>query len=111
MLEETLIEWRKKVERQAKREGLRKGHLEGLQEGRQEGQIQGMRKVLLRQMAFRFGRLPREVRTQVEQIHSLRELNKLAQEVLAVSSLKEMEISLGQRLPHRQESKKSSSSR
>jgi predicted transposase YdaD len=107
MLEETLIEWRKKVERQAKREGLRKGrqegHREGRREGRQEGQIQGMQKLLLRQMALRFGRLPREARSHVEQINSLRELDKLAQRVLAVSSLAEMGLNLGQRQPHPRE--------
>src|SRR4030095_79186 len=76
MLEETAREWAKQ---------LRK-------EGRQEGLIKGMQRVLLQQLRSRFGRLPKGVRQQVEQITSIPELEKLTQKVLRSKSLQEMGI-------------------
>jgi putative YhgA-like transposase len=66
MLEETLVKWRDNI----------------IREERQ--------KVLLEQMTARFGRLPREIRSQVEQISSAEELRKLARRVLKAKSLQEM---------------------
>ena len=60
------------------------------QEGRQEGQIQSLRKVLLQQMTLRFGRLPQKVRSQVERISAMAELEKLAQKVVTAKSIGEM---------------------
>jgi len=74
MLEETLIKWRETIRKEA----------------RQEGQIQGLRRVLLQQMTLRFGRLPKEVRSRVEQITSTQELEKLTRKVLSAKSLAEM---------------------
>jgi predicted transposase YdaD len=78
MLEESAREWAMQYRR------------EGRKEGRQEGLVEGMRKVLLRQMAVRFGRIPRGVRRQVEQVTSVQELDKLTRKVLAAESLEEM---------------------
>ncbi len=78
MFEETVREWESK---------LRK---EGKKEGRQEGLIEGMRRVLLRQMSLRFGRLPQEVRSRVERIASIGELEKLTRKVLRAKTLQEM---------------------
>ncbi len=66
MLEETLVKWRDQI----------------ILEDRQ--------KMLLEQMTARFGRLPREIRSQVEQISSAEELRKLARRVLKAKSLQEM---------------------
>jgi len=78
MLEETLIEWREKIRK------------EGLREGRKEGRVLSLRKVLLQQMTLRFGRLPKNVRSQVEQMASTQELEKLTRKVLSANSLEEM---------------------
>jgi len=86
MFEETVREWEKKL----RKEGQQKGR----QEGRQEGLVEGMQKVLLRQMSLRFGRLPQSVRRQVEQIASVRELEKLTRKVLRAGTLEEMGIRL-----------------
>ncbi|HEX9941954.1 MAG TPA: transposase [Thermoanaerobaculia bacterium] len=85
MLEETLIEWRDKILREADQIKLK-----ARWEGRHEGQIQGMRKVLLEQMALRFGRLPANVRRQVEEISSIQELRRLGRKVVRAKSLEEM---------------------
>jgi hypothetical protein len=74
MFDETVREWEKKF----------------LKEGRQKGLIEGMQKVLLRQMTLRFGRLPQDVRRQVEQIASVQRLEELTQRVLGAKSLREM---------------------
>src|SRR4030095_2828833 len=70
MLEETLVKWHDQIREEALREGSRE--------------------TLLDQMTVRFGRLPQEVRTQVEQITSTTELRKLARKVLKAKSLQEM---------------------
>jgi flagellar biosynthesis/type III secretory pathway protein FliH len=89
MLEENLIRWSERIRKEALREGLREGRKEGRQK-RREGQLDGMRKVLLQQMTLRFGRLPKEVRSRVEQINSAQEMQKLSRKVLSAKSLEEM---------------------
>jgi hypothetical protein len=91
MLEETLTEWLNGAERKGRTEGRK----EGLQAGRQEGQIEGMRQLLLRQLERRFGVLPQGVRRRVRVISSTKKLEELAERVLVVDSLAEMD--LGQR--------------
>ena len=56
----------------------------------QEGQVQSLRKVLLEQMTLRFGRLPEDVRSQVERISSTKELEKLARKVVTAKTLQGM---------------------
>lgn len=97
MLEENLIRWRNKVEKAAKEKGLREGRREGRQEGREKGRQEGReevlertRRILLRQMKQRFGRVPRPVRTQVQAISSLDQLERLADKILVAGSLEEM---------------------
>lgn len=89
MLEENLIRWRNKVEKAAKEKGLREGRREGRQEGREEV-LERTRRILLRQMKQRFGRVPRPVRTQVQAISSLDQLERLADKILVAGSLEEM---------------------
>ncbi len=78
MLEETLIKWRDQIAREARREA------------RRETQLSTIKKVLLQQMTLRFGRLPKEIRSRVEQITSTPELEKLTRKVLTAGSLEEM---------------------
>ena len=72
MLEQTLIEWRERLQR--------------------EGLVAGMRRMLLQQMEVRFGPLPDSIQRQVEAITSARELERLAKRVLVVDSLADMKI-------------------
>jgi hypothetical protein len=74
MLEETLVKWRDNI----------------IRETRREAALEVRRRVLLELMTARFGRLPREVRSQIEQITSAEELRKLARRVLRAKSLQEM---------------------
>jgi hypothetical protein len=96
MLEETLVKWRDEIRKEALQEGRKEGRQEGRQEGRREGRHEGqvltLRKMLLQQLTLRFGRLPKTVRSRVEQISSTQELEKLTRKVLTASSLEEMGI-------------------
>jgi putative YhgA-like transposase len=78
MLEETLIKWRDQLVREARREALR------------EGRIKERREMLLELMSQRFGRLPVEVRRQIQGISSIQELRKLGRKVLRAKSPEEM---------------------
>ncbi len=82
MLAERVTDWT----RQWKQEGLE----EGLQKGRQEGQedaLKQARKVLLRDLARRFGPLPEEVRQRIDAIGSIQELTEFILRAGAASSL------------------------
>lgn len=77
MLEQALKRWAKYVEQ------------EGRKEGRREGELLGMRKLLLQTLAQRFGRLPRRVRQQVEEISTTRELRALHRRILTAETLRD----------------------
>ena len=62
---------------------------------RREGQIQARREMLLEQMTLRFGRLPANVRRQIEGISSLQELRKLGRKVLRAKTLEDMGLGQG----------------
>jgi predicted transposase/invertase (TIGR01784 family) len=74
MLEETMLEWRRKN----RREDLR------------EGRTEGMRQLLLQQIERRFGPLSEEKRLGVEAITSPARLKRLADKILTAKSLAEM---------------------
>ncbi len=65
------------------------------QEGRREGEVLALRRALLKLMAKRFGRLPKRVRSRVDQIDSAKELERLTQRVLSAKSLEEMGLGQG----------------
>lgn len=98
MLEETLLEWGRKTQREARKKGLKEGLEEGLKEGRQEGlkegrktgRQEGMRDLLLQMIERRFGPLSAEQRHRVEAITSPARLKRLADKILTASSLEEM---------------------
>jgi hypothetical protein len=57
-----------------------------------EGQRQGIRDVLLEQMEQRFGPVPDDIRSRVEEIHSIDRLKRLARKVLIAKSLKGLRL-------------------
>jgi glycine/D-amino acid oxidase-like deaminating enzyme len=73
MLEENLKRWRDAAWEDGRQEGLRTIH-----------------QILLRQMERRFGRIPKRVRAKVEKISSAKELERLGDQLLVASSLKEL---------------------
>jgi predicted transposase YdaD len=81
MLEQTLKRWAKHVEREGRKEGRR--------EGRKEGEILGMRKLVLQMLNQRFGRLPVQVRQQVEDISTTRDLRVLSRRILTAETLRD----------------------
>lgn len=81
-LEENMLAWRKRKERE--------WHRNGLKEGRQEGRAEGMHQILLRQLDRRFGPLSEELRRKIEEIQSTRRLNLLADRILTAGSLQEL---------------------
>ena len=86
MLAERVTDWT----RQWKQEGLEEGLQKGRQEGRREGQedaLEQARKVLLRDLARRFGPLPEEVRQRIDAIGSIQELTEFILRAGAASSL------------------------
>jgi hypothetical protein len=54
------------------------------------GKAQGVRHMLLHQLAYQFGPLPERVRQQIEAISSLDRLIELAERLLTARSLEEM---------------------
>jgi len=76
MLEENIRAWERKVRR----------------EGKREGEVTALRDVLLAQMALRFGRLPRQVRTKIGEITSPQELRRLAERFVTADSLQDLQI-------------------
>ena len=82
MLEENLRRWFD----EARKEGRKEGRREGLRAGR----LQARREMLLELMTQRFGRLPADVRRQIEEISSLQELRKLGRKVFRAKTLQDM---------------------
>jgi hypothetical protein len=70
MLEETLVKWHNQIEKKAR--------------------LEGRRDTLLKLMTLRFGRLPEEVRSRVQQTTSAKELDRLTRKILSAKSLHEM---------------------
>lgn len=68
------------------------GWRDGLETGLERGKEQGARRVLLRQLALRFGPLPEAVRRRVDAIDSLETLTELADRVLIARSIEDLGI-------------------
>jgi hypothetical protein len=60
------------------------------QEGRREGMEQGARRVLIRLLGQRFGKLPENVRRRIEEIDSVERLTRLSERVLTARSLEDV---------------------
>jgi hypothetical protein len=70
MLEKTIVKWHDQIEKKAL--------------------LEGRRDTLLEQMTFRFGPLPEDVRSRVQQMTSAKDLSRLARKILSAKSLQEM---------------------
>jgi predicted transposase YdaD len=87
--------WSERLKAEGKKEGLRLGERKGLKAGKREGLQEGARslqQVLLHLLDQRFGPVPESVHRQVEAIHSLRRLTRLAEQVLTVRSIRELRL-------------------
>ncbi len=71
-------------------ENLTRMFTQAMQKGRREGEVLGLRRALLNLMTERFGRLPKKVRSRVEEIDSAAELERLTRRVLSAKSLEDM---------------------
>jgi flagellar biosynthesis/type III secretory pathway protein FliH len=101
MLEETLREWQDRARQEGLKEGLKEGQRKGLIEGQRKGLLEGLRKgreerlkghrrIVLRLIKHRFGKVPNHVKARIDAISSVRELEKIADRVMTVPSLAEM---------------------
>ncbi len=88
MLEETLIKWRDQI----------------VQETRKEERLETRREVLREQMTQRFGPLPEKVRRHLDEITSLKELEKLTRRILTAKSLEGMRLGRPRRVPRNPDS-------
>lgn len=70
--------------------GMTRGIQQGIQEGIQQGLLQGQRNAVLRQMRKRFGDLPADIVATVEAIQEEAQLDTLLDEVITVTTWKEM---------------------
>jgi hypothetical protein len=93
--------WSERLKEEGKREGIKLGEQKGIKRGEQKGIKLGKREglqegarslqqVLLRLLDQRFGPLSESVHRQVEAINSLPRLTRLAEQVLTVSSIREL---------------------
>lgn len=77
--------WADRLEAQ----GMEKGIERGLAKGRSES-VRALRRVVLRQLGQRFGRLPESVRRRIQAIDSVEGLAKVAERILLIRSLDEV---------------------
>jgi len=63
---------------------------EGREEGREEGIVDGMRRLLLLQLSYKFGTLPQKIVDRLSTISDREVLSVLSQQVIAADSLEEM---------------------
>jgi len=95
--------WSERLKEEGKKEGIKLGEQKGIKRGEQKGIRLGkkeglqegarsLQQVLLRLLDQRFGPLPESVNRQVEAISSLPRLTRLAEQVLTVSSIRELRL-------------------
>jgi hypothetical protein len=93
MLADRIQEWAEESKRQGHQEGLQAGRQAGLQEGRQEGlqagRQEGEARLLLRQLAGRFGDLPQWVQERVQQA-DVPQLERWGERLLDARTLTEL---------------------
>ena len=63
-------------------------------QGRQEGEQRGKREILQRLLTRKFGRVPDNISTKLEQL-SLEQLGEIAEAIIDISALEELEHLLG----------------
>ena len=65
MVAERGLTWPERWKQEGLQEGMQQGIQQGIQQGMQQGMQEGEARVLLRQLALRFGELPEDVRSRV----------------------------------------------
>ncbi|MGH7595103.1 MAG: DUF4351 domain-containing protein [bacterium] len=63
--------------------------------GVRRGVPQGMHRLLLQQIAYRFGRVPNTVRQQIEKISDAEELERIAKGLFEAKDLKQLKMIIG----------------
>jgi hypothetical protein len=63
--------------------------------GVRRGVPQGMHRLLLQQIAYRFGRVPNTVRQQIEKISNAEELERIAKGLFEAKDLKQLKTIIG----------------
>jgi hypothetical protein len=92
----TLVEdqtrWQRlrEMQKEIAEEFRKEGREEGLEEGLQLGQQEGIRKIILRQGRIRFGEPSEEIRTKIQAIDVLEQLETLSERLLQVNSWEEL---------------------
>jgi hypothetical protein len=67
----------------------------GVRRGVRRGVPQGMHRLLLQQIAYRFGRVPNTVRQQIEKISNAEELERIAKGLFEAKDLKQLKTIIG----------------
>jgi predicted transposase YdaD len=70
-------------------EGYDEGHDEGYEEGHDEGREQEARSLILRLLSRRFGEIPPQAQTQIEQLN-LEQMESLAEALLDFSAIADL---------------------
>jgi len=89
------LTWLGKAEARGVEKGLEQGMQKGIERGMVKGIAQGveqMRRVVLRLLTQRFGPVPTKVRRKIEAIDSLEPLADLAERVLVVSAIDDLDL-------------------
>jgi hypothetical protein len=76
--------------RKGVRKGVREGVREGVRQGVRQGVPQGMHRLLLKQLAQRFGAVPAAVRRQIERIDDVARLENIGEELLVAKDFKQL---------------------
>jgi predicted transposase YdaD len=71
------------------REVKQEGHDEGYDEGRDQGREEEARSLILRQLSRRFGEIPPQAQTQIEQLN-LEQMESLAEALLDFSAIADL---------------------
>jgi hypothetical protein len=82
----TLMTLAQQLEARGERRGRMEGRMEGREEGREEGVLNSRREAVLHAVRIRFGRVPKGLAGQLEQIHSVEMLDALLAAVIRARS-------------------------
>ena len=69
---------------------MEKGREEGREQGFKDGAIKGKRETLLRQLTAKFGSVSEEIKSRIEELESVDELDTYLERVLTAESVEEM---------------------
>lgn len=84
--------WAEQLVEQGVQKGIQKGTQKGRREGRQEGELAAIRKMVLVQMAERFGPLPEGIEVRVRAIKDPARLDRIVRQLVHAGSLAELDL-------------------